>query len=186
MTPVKTTNVRVPSDLYEEIGALEIEGEQSTAEKTRELIKMGMTALQDRFELDDTIKQSFFSHLTIKKGEEYKDQLKTLELTENELVSLALEKSGLTYAQLMKQAVLSTAKELVTRETRRQFLEESGIETPELRIQKAISQLEREMFEGTYRPKNGKIGVSRIAGVSGCNYNTVKTWLQENQPELLD
>ncbi len=134
---------------------------------------------------DSTTKHRFFSHLLPSKGKEYHNDLQRLELTESELIVMALQKSGLTYSELLKQALISTAKEVITRHARNEYLNELGADTPEIRLSKTFADLKRQFEQGTYFPRGGRLKISAIAMRSGVNYTTAKKWAAENHPELL-
>lgn len=184
MSGKKRITVTIPVETHEKIvGSL---GESSLTEKARELIEMGLETSEKEFVLDDVEKQEFFKHLSGGKGKEYHDGLKNLLLTETELVEMALAETGMTYRDLLKKALLSTAKEVITRNAKDKHMIESGEMTPRMRMHKAVADLEREMFEGSLKVRNGRLSPTRIYGRAGVNPGTGKKILEEDFPHYME
>jgi len=176
--------VKMNSALYQRIDK-EVEG-RFMVNKLQTVVERGLAAETSAvFELDGTQKQQFFKHLSGGAIKEYQKPLVDLSLTEKELVALALERSGKTYAQLLKDALLSAAKESVTFAARNDHLSASGIGTIDERLQRAFTRLHSDVMEGRERPRGGRLKISRIASVAGVNLTSAKKWAQQNQPELL-
>ena len=177
-------SVRVDKELIEKIDTAR--GEVSRGRKVNEVIEKGLKQGNgSQFELDDQEKQQFFKHLSAGKNKEYQADLMTLELTERELIDLAVEKSGLRYGDLLRQALISAAKEQITLAARREHQNESGDGSPENRLQQAFAELTEMMFEGRYKPRGGKLNISAVSQRARVNYGTAKKWAELNQPELL-
>ena len=136
-------------------------------------------------ELSNDERYRYFSHLSGGKGKEHHQALMELELSEQELIALALEKTGKTLKDLVKDAVLSHAKEQISHATRREYQDKSSAGSPEKRLHQAFAELHEQMMDGRYRPRGGKMTISVVAQRARVNYNTAKEWALANQPELL-
>jgi len=151
-----------------------------------ELVEKGMRQANDsQFELDNQVKYQFFKHLHGGKGKEYQNDLMGLEMTERELIDLALAESGKRYSDLLREAIISTAKEQITLAARRKQQNDEGMGSPEKRLEDAFKELHDLMMEGRYRPRGGRLNISAVSQRSRVNFGTAKKWAELNQPELL-
>lgn len=177
-------SVRINKDLVEKIDA--VRGEVSRDSKVNQLLEKGLKEGNgSEFELDDQTKQQFFKHLTGGKGKEYQNDLIGLEMTERELIDLALEKSGKRYSDLLREAIISTAKEQITLAARREQQNDKGDGSPERRLEEAFRELTDLAMEGRYKPRGNRLNISAVSQRARVNYGTAKKWAELNQPELL-
>jgi len=182
--PAADKAVKMNAQLYQRIDK-EVEG-RFMVNKLETVVERGLAAEASAvFELDGTQKQHFFKHLSGGGIKEYQKPLVDLSLTEKELVALALERSGRTYAQLLKDALISAAKESITFAARNDHLSASGVGTVDERLQRAFTRLHSDVMEGRERPRGGHLKISRVASVAGVNLTSAKKWAEQNQPELL-
>ena len=177
-------HIRISKELADKLDGLEL-GSRNQAAET--MIEKALNPTEGTgVELDSTQKQPFFKHLSGGKGEEYKTALMALELTEQELIDLAIAKSGKRFDVLLKEALISYSKEQITHAARREHKDQTSDGSPEKRLQEAFAELTNMMMEGVYRPRGGRLNVSAVSQRARVNYNTAKQWALENQPELLD
>jgi hypothetical protein len=177
-------HIRISKELAEKLDGLEL-GSRNQAAET--MIEKALNPTEGTgVELDNSEKQPFFKHLSGGKGEEYKADLMALELTEQELIDMAIAKSGKRFDTLMKEALISYSKEQITHAARRDYMDQTSDGSPEKRLQEVFADLTNKMMEGTYRPRGGRLNVSAVSQRAGVNYNTAKKWALENQPELLE
>jgi len=176
-------SVRINKELIDKIDLIEGVSRDS---KVDTVIEKGLRQSNgSQFELDNQEKQQFFKHLLGGKGKEYQNDLMGLNLTERELIDLALSESGKTYSQLLREAVISTAKEQITLAARRKQQNDEGMGSPEKRLEDAFKELHDLMMEGRYRPRGGRLNISAVSQRSRVNFGTAKKWAELNQPELL-
>lgn len=196
----KQHSIRIPDELMTQIDEVTPDIEVKK-DKVVHVIEQGLNPsnvetdgdTDEGIELDDTTKHSYFKHLKGGKGKEYQTELAQLDLTEQELVDLALELTGIRFDALIKQGLLMMCKQEISLAYRNQYLEKADPEdtgrihakTPISRIQDAFAELTDKMETGEYRPRNNRISLSVLAQTSKTNYNTVKKWAEKYQPELL-
>jgi hypothetical protein len=185
-------SVRISAEILDRIDSLvDSEGAKSRGEIVEKLIDRAIRMKDLELQLDTKRKSQYFKHLTGGKGKEYQVDLMTLELTEQELIEMALEKSGKSYTDLLKEGLISASKEAITRSARNEYLNQSALEnpgllgTPERRLQVALAELTEMAFQGRYRPRGGKMNISAVAARAHVNPNTAKEWARQNQPDLL-
>jgi len=142
------------------------------------------------FKLDAEKKMKPFGHLGGKKlkNQPHYEKLVDKYYTEQELVDEAIVLSGKSKSELVKDALISQAKEEITRATKRKYEEEKGIAKSPVgeKLYKALAALTQQQEAGTLKVKFGRINISRVAKEAGVDYKTAVKWAEGNQPELLE
>lgn len=127
-------------------------------------------------EFDNERKQHFFSHLVDGK-EPYKQELASIELTEQELFDLALTKIVISPEAFIKEALVSAAKEAVTRSARDAWSLNNGRSTPFIKLDKAEAELlHLRDVEKTYNPRGGELKLTMIAQRAGVAMKKARSW----------
>ena len=190
MARTNNTGIRFSDKIINDLD--ERRGDLTRVQIADEIMTKGLSAVSESavehespLALDSTEKQSFFKHLTGGEGKEYQTELMSLELTEQELIDMAIAKSGKRYETLLKEALISHAKEQITQSARRDHKNVNSDGSPEKRLKEAFAELTTMMMEGGYRPRGGRLNISAVAQRARVNYNTAKQWALENQPEIL-
>lgn len=163
---------------------------RKTDEETRtgfamKMIEQGLDGAT-AIDLDNIEKQPFFKHLAGGKGKDYQDGLMSLELTEQELIDMAIAKTGKRYEELMKDALITHCKEQITQSARREHIDKTTEGSPEKRLQTVFAELSDMMMDGRYTPRGGRLKISAVAQRAGVNYGTARKWAEGYQPELLE
>lgn len=136
--------------------------------------------------MDTETKQQFFSYLKPSEKEPYKQELHGLELTEQELLDLAIVKSGKSFDVFVKEALIAHAKEQITFAARREHIDQSTEGSPAKRLQEAFAELTELEMSGQGNFRGGKLNLTAIANRARVNYQTARKWALQNQPELLE
>lgn len=141
-------------------------------------------------QLDTEKKIKPFTHLGGKKldRQDYYRDLVDQAYTEQELVDRAIAVSGKRLDELIKDALISQAKEEITRATKREHEEKTGTAKTGVseKLYKALAELTAMQEAGTRKFKFNRINISSVAKEAGVDYKTAVKWAKDNQPELLE